>query len=615
MSEAVLGAEAQSRRASRWDAVYLGVILGAGLGLAESPLLLLRRALTNRWMGVGLDALWLAPAVYITLFAGIGGAAALLAGRRGERRAMVQAAIAMQLFIAVFSALSIFRPMLHGAAVWLLAAGVARMCHQGTLRALARWKGTLAWRGAQLFLILLVSVWSIRGVARLRVMYSLAHRPPVSSHAPNVLLLILDTVRATDMALYQPAEATASGLASRGVLFERAYSTAPWTLPSHASIFTGRRPGEQHATWYRAMRQTWPTVAEAFQRSGYFTAATMANTENTSRETGLARGFDEYRDYPISLPWAINSTSLGRHVAASRLLREWLNTEQVVGRREAPEISQEVRELISEGGDRPWLIVANYFDAHAPYLPPAPYDSALAGFGAATRWQVPWRGSKDSAALHTAYRAAVAGLEAAVEELLRSLSSSDSGRETIIVITSDHGEEFGEHGIFEHGHDLFPQSLHVPLLIMGPPDVPRGIRVEKSVSLLDLAATLVDLAGLSPAHPPGGRSLRRHWEGGPEADDTAYAVLRRVKADAGRSPAKKGDLFAAIAGRYEYIERQDGDHTLLDLAVPRGQVLPHEAAGWESVAPSLVAALNEAYPPPVRRQGMASGFTTARHTE
>jgi arylsulfatase A-like enzyme len=119
-----------------------------------------------------------------------------------------------------------------------------------------------------------------------------------------VLLLVLDTVRAIELGLYGFTPSTSpalDGLGAAGVVFDQAFSTAPWSAPSHASLFTGRNPAELSIDWDRPLDATFPTLAEELGRAGYSTLGIVANTAYTSAETGLARGFDRYEDYRLTL--------------------------------------------------------------------------------------------------------------------------------------------------------------------------------------------------------------------------------------------------------------------------------------------------------------------------
>src|SRR5262249_43485980 len=142
--------------------------------------------------------------------------------------------------------------------------------------------------------------------------------PPPAPAARNVLLLVWDTVRAQNLSLHGYSRRTTPNLqrlAARGVQFRHAFATAPWTLPSHASLFTGRWPHELSANWKTPLDEQVPTLAGRLSSRGYDTAGFVANLDFCSRETGLGRGFVHYEDYPLSI-WE----ALTRYVALGRRL-------------------------------------------------------------------------------------------------------------------------------------------------------------------------------------------------------------------------------------------------------------------------------------------------------
>ena len=129
-----------------------------------------------------------------------------------------------------------------------------------------------------------------------------AGRPLPPANSPNVLLIVLDTVRADHLSLYgyeRPTTPNLEQLGKRGIRFDKARATAPWTLPSHASMFTGRWPHELGEKWMTPLRGNFPTLAEYLGDRGYATAGFVANVGYCSQETGLARGFTHYEDYVL----------------------------------------------------------------------------------------------------------------------------------------------------------------------------------------------------------------------------------------------------------------------------------------------------------------------------
>jgi arylsulfatase A-like enzyme len=203
----------------------------------------------------------------------------------------------------------------------------------------------------------------------------------------NVLLLVLDTVRSDRLGLGAGPRARAphlARLAARGVRFDHALSTAPWTAPAHAGMFTGRWCHELSVGWDRPLDRTWPTLAEFLAARGYATAGFVANTTYCSYETGLDRGFAHYEDYDVT-PRAVLLCSalvqrtwnfVGKRPALARLLaRGGLSAS---GRKSAARINRDFLRWLDRAGDRPFFAFLNYYDAHHPYLTPGHPPASVA---------------------------------------------------------------------------------------------------------------------------------------------------------------------------------------------------------------------------------------------
>ena len=221
-----------------------------------------------------------------------------------------------------------------------------------------------------------------------------AGRPLPPAGSPNVLLIVMDTVRADHLSLYGYHRATTpklEQLAKRGIRFDKVRATAPWTLPSHASLFTGRWPHELGVEWMTPLRAGFPTLAEYLGSHGYATAGFAANTLFCSYDTGLDRGFTHYEDYelgplaPSGRPWW--STSPSRPLfATGRVPRPRLRRGPVApparrpcwdsilarDRISAQAINRKFLDWLSRRREpgRPFFAFLNYFDAHSPYVPP-----------------------------------------------------------------------------------------------------------------------------------------------------------------------------------------------------------------------------------------------------
>jgi arylsulfatase A-like enzyme len=384
--------------------------------------------------------------------------------------------------------------------------------------------------------------------------------PPVSASAPNVLLIVLDTVRASSMSLYGYAGDTTpkiDAFARRGVVFSRALSTSPWTLPSHGSMFTGRYPAELTGDFIEPMDATHPTLAEELAQSGYLTAGFVANTSFGGAEFGLARGFVHYEDHPTSLRSALLATSVGGELLDALGVPAMFRDEKF-SRKSADSINRSfLRWMSSRDAGRPFFVFLNYFDAHDPYLAPEPYmrrfrperPEGRLWSRSALDWPV-----EKVRELNAAYDGTIAYLDDRVGALLDELERRGELSRTIVVVTSDHGEQFGEHGLLEHASSLYMPLLHVPLVVVYPPSVPAGSRVDAYVTLRDLPATILDLAGLGARLP--GRPLAPLWTGDGRAHATSPLIAEASQVTArypAHYPARQGRMQSIVLDRMHYI--------------------------------------------------------------
>lgn len=407
---------------------------------------------------------------------------------------------------------------------------------------------------------------------------------PSSPNSPNVLLIVLDTVRAKSLSLNGYKRRTTprlERLAKKGVLFERAISTSPWTLPSHVSIFTGRYNYEVSADYWIPLDATWPTLAEYLSLHGYLTAGFVANLIYCGYEYGLNRGFAHYEDYPISPGQISLSSSLGRTVASSDRLRNITGYHELINRKDAASVNSSfLRWLSIQDQQRPFFAFLNYFDAHEPYLPPKPFDEQFGpkrAYGAeffhmahfATR-RAKWTMSSSQIQEELdAYEGAIAYLDHQVGLLIDELEKRALLDNTLLIITSDHGEHFGEKRLFDHGTSLYLPLLHVPLLISFPRRVPAGVSIPDTITLRDLPATVTELLSLGKDAPFPGVSLGQHWNKASEIDNSAVSpVMAELKNEGGRPewyPSMKGYMKSLINDNLHYIQNGDGSEELYDL--------------------------------------------------
>lgn len=329
---------------------------------------------------------------------------------------------------------------------------------------------------------------------------------PATAELPPILLITLDTTRRDALGVYGAAAGTTpvlDDLATRATVFEEAFSTAPWTLPSHASIFTGLYPSK-HGAGVRDVQLPpgTATLARLLQQRGYFTGGFSAGELSSSR-FGLGQGFHSYR-----------------------------NPDQFETR--GDRVAEYVEAFLDRHAAYPLFLFVNYFDPHAVFQAPAEFEQRLGvpPLADAIRelpvWHellsgqmASWRAAVDGEApitpevrayLRAAYLAEVAFVDQLVGRLFDRLKTLGLFERALIVVTADHGELLGEGGYVSHGARLDPELVEIPLIVKWPGQQ-RGERIGGLVSLVDLFPTILAAAGVE-APASDGRPLVR---GGDEA--------------------------------------------------------------------------------------------------
>ncbi|MEE2672632.1 MAG: sulfatase [Myxococcota bacterium] len=333
----------------------------------------------------------------------------------------------------------------------------------------------------------------------------------------DIVLIVIDTLRADHLGAYgysRDTSPTLDGLAERGMLFTNATATSSWTRPAMASLFTARLPSELALrTTTDVLGPAWPTLAERLQESGYRTVGVSGNFVHISEPSGLARGFDPF------VPVAIRASE------SSDMLFERLDAE--TGYVPIPLRAPTARELnervfatldgLDGSAGRPLFLYVHYMDPHSGYPPPAALARKLAGDAAGPGANSDYlldiaagRRNVDDAEkerLIALYDGEIASVDAQIGLLLRALEERSLAKEAVVIVVSDHGEEFTEHGGWFHGLTLHRELLHVPLIIHDRLTGGEATRRDEPVDLVDVAATVLALAGLAGESESGGRNL------------------------------------------------------------------------------------------------------------
>ncbi len=420
---------------------------------------------------------------------------------------------------------------------------------------------------------------------------------------PNVLLIVLDTVRADHLSFHgyaRPTTPRLGELAASGVCFERAFSSSSWTLPAHASVFTGRTSRELSTGWTTPLDGVPPTLAETLAARGYTTGGIVSNRWMAGRQTGIARGFASYTDATHSLSEIVEHNALARVLLRSGRVRALLGWYDVPGRFTGSEINARALDWIdARDTSRPFLLFLNYFDAHHPYLPAHDdVGGALAPRDAAARRTIfellhdARVRTPDEPAVRLsldAYDACLMSLDRDLGALFDGLAARGLADDTLVIVTADHGESFAEHGQLEHGHTLYAQETHVPLVLAWPRGLPAGVRVAEPVTTASVAATVADLVGAGAGALPG-HSLRPLAEGatGAPQDRVEMHLGAGVNAAAHWHEAE-GDLDGVVADGHHLVRRADGTCELYDLAADPAEL--HDLAADPAHAERVQALL------------------------
>jgi arylsulfatase A-like enzyme len=416
------------------------------------------------------------------------------------------------------------------------------------------------------FVGVVLALFGIQGTQWLKELIGLQRLPIPSPESPNVLVIVVDTMRSDHVSIAGYSRQTTPNIdriAQRGVLLESAFATSSWTLPSHASFLTGRFPHE-HRAETEEMSDRLPTIAEAFRDRGYRTAAFSANTFFFTRQMGFGRGFLRFEDYFTSVSDMAARTLYGRKFAFY-VLRA-LGHYDLPARKLAPDVNRSALQWIGKEPGRPFFVFLNYFDAHDPYLPPLPYRtrfSKLMNPGGLINSYVlnlnPEMTPEQFQGEIDAYDGAIAYVDEHIGLLLGELERRGLMANTILVITSDHGESFGEHGLLLHRNALYREVLQVPMVFYWPGHLPENLRLDCAVSIASLPATLMDLVGAENKALFPGPSLVPLWKNSAACADWPDALAEMAQFPfelVKNNPSYSGSLKSLVGTRWHYIKHQ-----------------------------------------------------------
>jgi arylsulfatase A-like enzyme len=414
-----------------------------------------------------------------------------------------------------------------------------------------------------------------------------------ANDGPNVLLVLVDTLRADRLGIYGAGSGTSAALdrfAARGLVFDVAVAQSSWTMPSVASIFTGLHPRSHGAVGPDVQDATGDaggtlladdvvTLAELAQEAGVSTVGVSSNML-VSRGTNLAQGFETF----VELPYDPKQKDHAPASAVNRAFLDWLRR------------ARDVR----------FLAYLHYMDVHGPYWPPANRPAPPAGMRSdlavgfiqdfarkMNAGELPPPPPAHVEYLRALYDEDIRGWDKEFGLLIRDLAAQGVLDHTVVVVVADHGEEFLEHGNLTHGGHLYEESVHVPLVIVGPGVAP-GRRSDIAQGI-DLLPTISGLLGLSVPRGLSGRDvLTTH---------TADGVVSEIVSGFGGDGAGSGTVALRTA-RWKLIRPPGPALELYDLATDPGEHTNVAANAPESA--TLAASLDRwagIAPPPPRMAG------------
>ena len=390
--------------------------------------------------------------------------------------------------------------------------------------------------------------------------------PPQPAARPDLIVLVIDALRPDHLGSHgyaRPTSPNLDRLAERGARFEHAMSAANYTTASVPSIFTGLFPSV-HGVFAEGDRldDGFLTLAERLRDLSYATAA-FAPNPSLGRRFNFDQGFDLFDDKALhneeTIPWKKFET-------AERIRKGALSFVDGVA------------------AEKPVFLYLHYRDVHGPYVPPPPFDrvfvdaavESAAALSAAQREAIPeylrLEGAPATLAHYLAqYDGEILYTDGRIGALLEALESRGRLRHAWIVVTADHGESFLDHGVWNHGNELYQEEIHVPLILVAPQGRGRGRRIGDLVSGVDLLPTLLEAAGAPPPAGVQGRSLLPLLDGARLPRTTLFAEGR------GR--------LAVRDGRFKLLRDADaGVWRQFDLAADPGERVDLRASPGAPIA-------------------------------
>jgi len=560
-------------------AIWLGTMTGLVEGFG---LLVFQHINWERWgpmMHVSAEIFWISPIVDVLFFVVLALIARLFAAiwpaTQVDRGLMY-----VLIYLAAYDWLTLTSRISHRACIILalgISAAVNRWASERELAVFFR--KTVVWVLAAFCLVFM----GIQGGSRLKESMAVGQLPAPVPGSPNVLVIVVDTLRADHVSSYgcnRPTTPEIDRLAREGTLFENAVATSSWSLPSHASLITGRYPFEHRLQaverepwlgWGNTSLAALPTAGEAVQKLGYRTGAFSANRTYFSADLGFGRGFLHFEDYFHSPADMFVRTLFGRefariylkrtdHSLPKRILRGLrlysLLDQDAEGsgsfggafgiRKRADVVNREVLDWIDRDTRHPFFAFLNYFDVHDPYGGPR--------WG----WQPRWPQGTEI----DQYDNGASYVDEQIASLMQALQQRGLDKNLLVIVTSDHGEALGQHGQEKHGGALYWEQIRVPLIFWYPGHVPAAVRITPPLSNATIASTTMALLGGENPFP--GSSIDAMSKAGANGEAFLPALselaqnkyVAKLELNPGRygPTALTGDMRSLVAGPWHLIQ-------------------------------------------------------------
>jgi arylsulfatase A-like enzyme len=529
-----------------WAATIFGLMEGCVLIICRAyPAILAPYKMSN-------DALWVAPLVDLFTFALVAVGLLLLVTPAQRRLGSSLVPIVIYgcfFFLGIFAVIWVSRTI-HLVSAAVLSLGLTVVFCRRLSPIQSQVTAYLRQRLVWIPVLLISAMLGVSEYERVREFWLYRSLPQAAAGTVNVLVIVMDTVRYDSFThpAGQSLTPRLDQITAKGVSFENAWSTTSWSLPSQASILTGRYPYEHGADWPRLqLDEKYPTLGEMFSKRGYVTGAFSGNASWITPEY-LGRGFLRFDVY--LLEDLLRRTAYGRPIG--RLF--WEVGFHSAGRgKKAPQVNAEFLKFLANYPDRPFFAYLCYMDVNQAFH----HRQLNRAF---------WEPIPSVHEVINAYNQALKTLDQQIGDLLTELARRNILEKTLLIVTSDHGESFGSQDIEDHdpsghGTSLYPEQTRVPLFVVYSDKLPAARKVKVTVSLRHIAKTITQILNITDS-PFAGQALPVASESMEALENCEPHVLATLNYD-------NQDLQSVICHHWQYINNRqhpENGEELYDLA-------------------------------------------------